>query len=297
MNNNLFPPLALHYMIFTLFCILIAIPSSYCDDELYEACRNPHPFSCGGSVVLNLLYPFWGDGRRRECGKNEFELTCEDDLHPIINFPSQKFRVLDINTNDQTVTILRYDHNWDLTVCPERPAVSVNFNGFLSNYSSNVRNLSLFYNCTDKSPPGSNTYTCRQQGSEDRKGFYTIDDEPDYFPNLTNTCGNVTKVPILFTAALDKNKNEPQNDLEWLREILDMGLQVKYEAENRLCSACQSSAGICGSNYSNSGEFVCFCRDKPCPHTCPVMNGMHALPTLFLIHISLRCIYSNFSLV
>ncbi|KAJ0105342.1 hypothetical protein Patl1_19164 [Pistacia atlantica] len=243
MNNNLFPPLVLHYMIFTLFCILIAIPSSYCDDKQTE--------------------------RRPECGKKEFKITCEGDLHPIMEIQSQRFLVLGINTTDQTVTIKNY-LPWDSNFCPERPAVSVNFNQFLSNYSSNVRNLSLFYDCTHESKLGLYNYTCKQ-GNEDRKGFYTIDDEPRYFPNLTHpvTCSKVTKVPILLTDALNKNKNEPQGDLGWLREILDMGLEVKYEAENRLCSACQSSRGICGSNDSNPGEFVCFCRDKPYPHACP----------------------------
>ncbi|KAJ0048120.1 hypothetical protein Pint_16518 [Pistacia integerrima] len=284
MNNNLFPPLVLHYMIFTLFFILIAIPSSYCDDELYGACRNPFP-CCG----LNLSYPFWGGERRPECGKYEFKITCEEDLPPIMEIQSQRFHVLGINTTDQTVTI-RKDPPWNGTSCPERSTVSISFNRFLSNYSSNVRNLSLFYSCTEESLSGSNNYTC-QQGDKDREGFYTIDDEPKYFPNHTDTvtCIEVTKVPILLTA-LDKI-NYFEN-LERLRELLAMGLEVKYEAENGLCSACQSSRGTCGS--TNAGEFVCFCRDKPYRHACA---GMHALPTLCLTDISFRCIYSNFALV
>ncbi|XP_031284024.1 LEAF RUST 10 DISEASE-RESISTANCE LOCUS RECEPTOR-LIKE PROTEIN KINASE-like 2.1 isoform X2 [Pistacia vera] len=282
MNNNLFPPLVLHYMIFTLFCILIAIPSSYCDDERYEACSQPYNFSCGGSsTVLNLSYPFWGDKSRPECGKSEFQLTCEDDQHPIINFPPQKFRVLDINTSDQTVRISRKDPpwvgtSWDGTVCPERSNVSVNLNQFLTNYSPNVRNLSLFYECTDKSQLGLHNYTCKQ-GDEDRKGFYTIDDgKSKYFPNLTDTvtCRKVEEVPILSIDAL--HEIEYYENLDWLKKVLLKGLEVKYEAENILCSACQTSRGTCGS--TDAGEFVCFCRDKPYPHACP---GMHARPDLF----------------
>ncbi|KAJ0105829.1 hypothetical protein Patl1_19161 [Pistacia atlantica] len=276
MNNNLFPPLVLHYMIFTLFCILIAIPSSYGDDELYEACRNP--FLCGG---LNLSYPFWGDERRPECGKNEFKITCEGDLHPIMEIQSQRFLVLGINTTDQTVTI-RKDPPWNGTSCPERPAVSVNFDRFLSNYSPDVRNLSIFYDCPDESLPGSNNYTCQQE-SEERMGFYAIDDEPEYFPNLTDTCRKVTKVPILFTDALHEIKYYENPD--WLSEVLLKGLEVKYEAENGLCSACQTSGGACGSIGLNPGEFACLCRDKSRTHACP--SGMHALPYsyFFTLHI------------
>ncbi|XP_031276834.1 LEAF RUST 10 DISEASE-RESISTANCE LOCUS RECEPTOR-LIKE PROTEIN KINASE-like 2.1 [Pistacia vera] len=277
MNNNLFPPLVLHYMIFTLFCILIAIPSSYCDDERYEACSQPYNFSCGrSSTVLNLSYPFWVDEWLPECGKNEFKLTCEDDQHPIINFPPQKFRVLRINTTDQTVT-LRKDPPWDGTslddtVCPEIPAVSVNFNQFLSNYSQNVRNLSLFYECTDESQLGLHNYSCKQ-GAEHRKGFYTIDDgKSKDFPNLTDTvtCRKVEEVPILSIDAL--HETEYYENLVWLSEVLLKGLEVKYEAENGLCSACKSSGGICGSNDLNPGKFACLCRDKSHPHTCRVLT-------------------------
>ncbi|KAJ0048126.1 hypothetical protein Pint_16514 [Pistacia integerrima] len=203
------------------------MPSSYCEDELYEACNQLYPFSCG-SFASNISYPFWGKERRPECGKKEFKLTCIENLYTVIEFPFQSSRVLGINTTDQTVTI-KYYPPWDSNLCPERPPVSAIVNQFLSNYSSNVRNLSLFYNCTKESLSGSNTYTCQQVTENDkRKGFYTIDDEPKYFQNLTDTCSNVTKVPILFTAAFNNNKNEPQEDLGWLREILDMGLQVNF---------------------------------------------------------------------
>ncbi|XP_044477114.1 LEAF RUST 10 DISEASE-RESISTANCE LOCUS RECEPTOR-LIKE PROTEIN KINASE-like 2.3 [Mangifera indica] len=260
----------LHCIIFTVFCILIFIPSSHCDDALFEECRRIYPLSCGSHSELNISYPFWVNGRSRRCGRAEFELTCEEDsIHPVLNSPPQKFRVLAINTTDQTVTISRKDLPGDFSSCIDGSEVSVNFNRFLYSYSSNVRNLSLFYNCTDETQLGRNNYTCYQQGIEVRRGFYTIDGELDYFPNHTDTstCSEVTKVPIRL---IDGHVNsEAREFLVWLETNLYMGLEVKYDAENGLCSACQLSGGICGSTESNPGKFLCLCRDKTHPHACP----------------------------
>ncbi|XP_044477116.1 LEAF RUST 10 DISEASE-RESISTANCE LOCUS RECEPTOR-LIKE PROTEIN KINASE-like 2.3 [Mangifera indica] len=262
--NNL-----LHCTIFTVFCILFFIPSSHCDDELFEVCNRFYNFSCGPNFELNISYPFWGKDRHGHCGRAEFELTCEEDsIHPVLNSPPQKFRVLAINTTDQTVTISRKDLPGDFSSCIDGSEVSVDFNRFLYSYSSNVRNLSLFYNCTDETQLGRNNYTCYQQGIEARRGFYTIDDELDYFPNHTETvtCSEVTKVPIRFIE--DFVYHEPREYQEWLKAILNEGLEVKYEAENGLCPACRLSGGICGSGELDPGKFVCLCRDKPHPHTC-----------------------------
>ncbi|XP_044477115.1 LEAF RUST 10 DISEASE-RESISTANCE LOCUS RECEPTOR-LIKE PROTEIN KINASE-like 2.1 [Mangifera indica] len=263
--NNL-----LHCTIFTVFCILFFIPSSHCDDEQFEICSRFYNFSCGPNFELNISYPFWGKDWHQHCGRAEFELTCEEDsIHPVLNSPPQKFRVLAINTTDQTVTISRKDLPGDFSSCIDGSEVSVDFNRFLYSYSSNVRNLSLFYNCTDETQLGRNNYTCYRQGIEARRGFYTIDDELDYFPNHTETvtCSEVTKVPIRFIE--DLVYHEPREYQEWLKAILNEGLEVKYEAENGLCPECRLSGGICGSSELNPGKFLCLCRDKPHPHTCP----------------------------
>ncbi|XP_044476881.1 uncharacterized protein LOC123204343 [Mangifera indica] len=264
--NNL-----LHCIVFTVFCISVFIPSSYCNDKQFEECSSIYPFSCGASFELNIFYPFWGYGRPRRCGRAEFELTCEEgSIHPVLKYSPQKLRVLGINTTDQTVTILRKDLPRNFSSCFDRAEVSVEFDRFLHSYSSNVRNLSLFYNCTDETQLGPYNYTCHQQGSEERRGFYTIDDVPEYFLNITDTvtCSEVTKVPIQLD--IDSFlKLAPPGNLECLREILDRGLEVKYDAKNGFCSACQLSGGICGSSESNPGEFVCLCRDKPHRLTCP----------------------------
>ncbi|XP_044477112.1 LEAF RUST 10 DISEASE-RESISTANCE LOCUS RECEPTOR-LIKE PROTEIN KINASE-like 1.2 isoform X1 [Mangifera indica] len=268
--NNL-----LHCTIFTVFCILFFIPSSHCDDELFEKCNGFYNFSCGSDIVLNISYPFWGKDRPPRCGRAEFELTCEEDhFHPVLKSSPEKLRVLRINTTDQTVRILRKDLPWNFSSCFDRANVSVDFNQFLYSYSSNVRNLSLFYNCSDVTQLVIHNYICHQQGREDRKGFYTIDDKPDIFPNNTGavTCREVTKVPILLDITA-LHESRPSENLQWLRYILDLGLEVKYDAKNELCSACRLSGGICGSNETNHGAFLCLCRDKPQPLICPAKGN------------------------
>lgn len=224
-----------------------------------------------------MSYPFWGGDRPQPCGRRGFELRCQDGL-PILEYPPQTFKVINISTTDRTMTVALDDLDVN-TGCPQS-FKNISFNQILFNFSSEVQNLSLFYNCSDKSLPGSNNFSC-PLGGEEEIGFYRVDGEVGYFENLTNTCSNVIKIPVL-SGALDMI-GQVENG-ERLKEALRGGFEVMYQAENRICSACQSSGGICGSNESNPVEFVCFCRDEPHPFTCP---GMHSLSCSYFVTLHL----------
>ncbi|KAJ0105830.1 hypothetical protein Patl1_19160 [Pistacia atlantica] len=180
------------------------------------------------------------------CGRQEFELHCQDSPHPLIEsatVETQPFRGLGTNKPNQTMTIAKNDINYADSDCFGSPECTT-FNQLLFNYSPNVR-TSVYSIVALSNRHRVQIIIVVKLGSEERIGFYTVEEEPDDFLNLTNTCSEVIKVPIPLTTS-DWIGHRQKG--EWLREALDLGFDVKYQAENVLCSECQSSRGICRSN-------------------------------------------------
>ncbi|KAJ4713422.1 Receptor-like kinase [Melia azedarach] len=266
MNSHFFPLLIFHSVI-TILCILIAIPSSYCkDDEQYLACNRRS--SCGPHF-LDIPYPFWGNNIRPQyCGRQEFELKCQDNQHTAIQFGDQSFRVLDINGLNQIMTIARADLL--VSICPMIFQKTI-INHTLFSYSRNVGNISVYYDCSGElSSLGQNNFSCYLQRGE-ITGFYTIDND-SRLRNRTNSCKRVIKVPVLLTDVGDVLAGR-------LSEALNQGFEVEYRTDNASCSACLSSFGICGSNrYSD--QFACLCLDKPRSRICPSGNSPNTSPKI-----------------
>ncbi|KAK9204078.1 hypothetical protein WN943_014335 [Citrus x changshan-huyou] len=251
--SHLFPPPILISILTFMICILIAVPASQGDsdsDEQFMSCNSSH--SCGD--LQDIGYPFWGSNIRPQyCGRQGFELQCYDDEYATIRIGHQSFRVLEINNTHPIMRIVIADYlGRDCLESIRKSSIS----DPLFNYTEKVRNLSLFYDCSGDSSSqlGKNNYNCTSEGGVVIRSFYTIDNYKDSrLHNLSNSCSSVIKVPIQLTRPnigyLEEGK---------LIEALNQGFEVRYDAEDKLCSTCTSHhpRGICGSNQS-SDEFSC----------------------------------------
>ncbi|TXG51435.1 hypothetical protein EZV62_023959 [Acer yangbiense] len=259
-NNHVFPTPTLHLVI-TISFFLIVVPVSHCqdvdDDRYFSKCTIPYPYWCGSSE-LNLSYPFWGDKRPRNCGREGFEIKCEDNEYSFIEFETQKFRVLSIDYSHPTMTIAR-DDLWN-GYCPGIVSQHTFIDPLLFKYSPNVRQLSFFHQCEENFySHHPNYFNCLLQ-DKNISGFYNGPELP--LSNLSNTCKTEIKVPVLL-AALD-DLIETGN----LSEVLNKGFEVEYNANETFCPACELSGGKCDPNHLNAGQFLCFCGDEFHKLTC-----------------------------
>ncbi|KAF7811288.1 LEAF RUST 10 DISEASE-RESISTANCE LOCUS RECEPTOR-LIKE PROTEIN KINASE-like 2.1 [Senna tora] len=133
------------FIILVIFFISINIPTSLgVEDDRFENCVNA--FSCGN--ISNLKYPFWGENRAEYCGLPDFHLECEANIPKII-IQSIKYRVLDLNSNSQSLTLVRDDYL--NTLCPsEYKNNSFDPNTF--KYGDGVIDVTLLYDCDDYFP-------------------------------------------------------------------------------------------------------------------------------------------------
>lgn len=241
------------------FIILIAIPSSLSgDDQRYLTCRTP--YNCG--VIGDIDYPFWGDDRSPYCGREGFQLDCEEKQFPTLRSGFEGFNVSRINRELQLMTIFR--NVLFPSSCSQLFRETITFNETLFSYGPGIAKLSLFYNCHGNfSQSDLNKFTCEVEGNEVRTGFYAVEGR-DLLKNLSNNCSKVIRVPIVLDEVNQKRLIAGE-----LGEALNEDVDMKYNADNQSCSACISSQGVCGSNPSNSEPFLCLCRDQPHDQTCP----------------------------
>lgn len=268
--SHLFPPPILNSILTFMICILIAVPASHGDgdgdgdvDEQYMSCNSSQ--SCG--TVQDIRYPFWVHNIRPQfCGLRRFELQCHDNEYATIGIGHQSFRVLEINNTHPIMRIVIADYvGRDCLESIRKSSIS----DPLFNYTEKVRNLSLFYDCSGdfSSQLGNNKYKCTSEGGVVIRSFYTVDNNDDSrLHNLSNSCSSVVKVPIQLTRPNILYLTEGR-----LIEALNQGFEVRYDAEDKLCSTCTSHhpRGICGSNQS-SHEFSCL---------YPPRHGMHLRPS------------------
>ena len=107
-------------------------------------------------------------------------------------------------------------------------------------------------------------FTCNADGRESG-GFYAAQlfmEDVERSNSTTISC-NQTILVTVMRAAL----NELLSKTLTLQEVLKLGFEVQYDAENTNCSRCEGSGGICGSD-SSGFEFMCHCRDGPGGITC-----------------------------
>ncbi|XP_059451732.1 LEAF RUST 10 DISEASE-RESISTANCE LOCUS RECEPTOR-LIKE PROTEIN KINASE-like 1.4 isoform X1 [Corylus avellana] len=256
MHPNLFPTIALS-MVITTLCLIHFPSSSYADDEQYLNCSQP--FDCAG--IEGLSYPFWGSNRPSYCGHPSFELNCSSNA-PLIKITFMNYRVLQVNNVSQTLQVAREDY-WN-TLCPST-IVNTTIDSIVFGYASAVANLTLYYDCPTSPVTISMTditqFDCSINGS-DANNYYSNNTIANSIDSSFGSCAYNVKVPVLQSQPGSGNSSA-------LKEAIDGGFILGWNAYNSLCDGCKATGGQCGYNTSTS-EFACHCANGTFPSTCPL---------------------------
>ncbi|PIA33388.1 hypothetical protein AQUCO_04100074v1 [Aquilegia coerulea] len=218
------------------------------DDYRYTSCNST--FECGN--IISVEYPFWGGKRPSHCGYPDFKLECLEDGDTRIDVNS-RFRVLDINQENQTLRLTRRDVSGDL--CSLRPA-NTSFNLDKLHYAPYDVNFTICYGCpsTNRSP-----LSCKLNNSDLFTSIHTaISSRLEQNPFYTS-CRLCIEIPIL-QEAIDRRRFDPLivEDASIVLEVLRDGFDVQYDGNVTYCSDCKNSGGQCGYDWT-SRQFNCFC--------------------------------------
>ncbi|PIA33369.1 hypothetical protein AQUCO_04100057v1 [Aquilegia coerulea] len=218
------------------------------DDYRYTSCNST--FECG--YITSVEYPFWGGKRPSHCGYPDFKLECLEDGDTRIDVNS-RFRVLDINQENQTLRLTRGDVSGDL--CSLRPA-NTSFNLDKLHYAPYDVNFTLCYGCpsTNRSP-----LSCKLNNSDLFTSIQTAISSRLEQNTFYAACQLCIEIPIL-QEAIDRRRFDPLTveDASIVLEVLRDGFDVQYDGNITYCSECKNSGGQCGYDWT-SHQFNCFC--------------------------------------
>ncbi|KAK7295766.1 hypothetical protein RJT34_18678 [Clitoria ternatea] len=238
----------LHPFFILLLLVIIStknIPTCLCDDdEHYTNCNRT--FSCGGSTVSNLKYPFWGGNRDQYCGQPQLTLTCED-RYPKITINSIKYRILLWNDTAQILNVARDDY-WNGVCVNDYKNTTLENTPFQYQNSAGLANLTLFYNCPSPPPNLPNTPVSNTCGD---KIVYFYVGQPNPVP-----C-TIVVIPIFGTSARLVSGTG-------VNQALNEGFGLGWTGNYGDCNTCISSGGECGFE----GEFKCFCKNGTSSTSC-----------------------------
>ncbi|XP_021865799.1 LEAF RUST 10 DISEASE-RESISTANCEUS RECEPTOR-LIKE PROTEIN KINASE-like 1.2 [Spinacia oleracea] len=227
----------------------------------YEACIFNTSTTCGKSS-FKISYPFWGNGRPEYCGHPGFNLSCHRS-NLKIKIMSRMYNVLSINYNTSTLRIV--SEGFSQGECPQPGHLLYNttLDLDLFNYTSNVRNASLYYDCPELKHLGGAPFSFDCKGSYlNRLSFLVITDSWEH--ELGDICGIKLYVPV-FRNAYEDLVFHPSSRIG---DVLKRGFEVKWVIDQGQCQDCYISGGCCGYNMS-LGQSICFCQSGSYPTVCP----------------------------
>ncbi|XP_008441628.2 LEAF RUST 10 DISEASE-RESISTANCE LOCUS RECEPTOR-LIKE PROTEIN KINASE-like 1.2 isoform X2 [Cucumis melo] len=248
------PSKALLLVLTFIATVLIQPLIILCDDDEEEKYLN-----CNSSLncfrYSNLGYPFWGPNRPDYCGHPSFKLTCEDGVE--IEIESIAYRVLEIDTNTQALTVARIENN----TCP-RYLKDSTFDSNIFYYSSNTQPLKLLYDCSSLPAKLPGRFSCNINSTDYVNLIVTQDTNSDSLNNVRCNHGVDVAISQSEMQTLESNPSEDN-----LIKALETGFELHWRIDNSLCYQCQDSGGQCGSKPS-LGEFTCYCLDGAFKTTC-----------------------------
>lgn len=246
--------------LFYLLTVFISIKlSPLFADQRYIDCRQM--INCGD--FTNITYPFSGVNRPNHCGQPGLELECKDDVLEI-TIRSLKYRVLEINSQERTLTVARSDY-WD-TLCPtELRSTVLNFTLF--DYGSGVKNITLYYGCSSLLASGLSVLA--QQTCTINSTSVNLFPLPTTV-NTATDCRNTIILPVF-----ESNAEALERSTMTLRNVLREGFSMEWRVGRERCDSCVSSGGACGYN-STTGELACICSDGVIATSCSSSTGIHS---------------------
>ncbi|KAG2710709.1 hypothetical protein I3760_04G041000 [Carya illinoinensis] len=265
-THDLFPAPATFFVIVIALSTFVQfpVPSVHAvSDERYLNCSET--FSCAG--ILGLGYPFWGSPNRPEyCGYPGFELNCSGDA-PQLNVSDMYYRVLEINGAARSLKVARVDY-WN-TTCPASYANTTIDRSTLFAHTSATTNLTLYYRCfsANVNLPSADgfPFTC----AGDANGFtnyYSSSSTASTINSLLELCENNVNVPVSTEAGSTLTTEDA------LKEAIDGGFTLGWNANNSMCDRCNGSGGLCGFNTSTNA-FACLCKTGSFRETCGSDGG------------------------
>ncbi|KAF8026833.1 hypothetical protein BT93_F3350 [Corymbia citriodora subsp. variegata] len=274
-HRHPFWDLSLCFLIAITLILIRAPMTRGADDASYSNCSST--IQCG--VLQNASYPFWGLSRASYCGQPNFELTCPDNTTPLLNISSQIYRVLRFNDTSRTMTVARNDY-WG-TICPASyvnttQAITSSFEYTTDTLASN---LTLYYGCGTSSIQipsliGNSQFNCTTSNGENVIGYFITkkaSDIPIPDPTAVATYFGECTTSVVLPAnesAIQEIQSSPNRTT--VESAIDEGFGLQWTVDNQ-CNLCLVSGGQCGRDNS-SGDFRCYCKDKPYSSTCSGMS-------------------------
>ncbi len=238
------------------FAILISNPLvqlsgfSWAFDEGFV---NHEKLTCG---EMDAAYPLRMAGPKDYCLHPSYELECLED-NVVVTIMSQKYQVLHIAREKQSMTIVRLDllnHK-----CPEQGDFVLDKS--LLSLTDGDSNATLFYNCDPPLEPCSSNFHCHTG-----EGFQVacLLNMSDHRASqcAESCCSNIT-IPILKSSV----SHNPVNLID-AEKVLKDGFEVKWVLDMNECKDCTDSKRKWAYNM-NSKTFSCFSPDGARGSTCP----------------------------
>ncbi|XP_037494753.1 LEAF RUST 10 DISEASE-RESISTANCE LOCUS RECEPTOR-LIKE PROTEIN KINASE-like 2.7 [Jatropha curcas] len=215
------------------------------------------------------------------CGQPDFWLNCTEET-AVITITNLTYQVLDIDSESQTLKVARTDYIGG--ICPNF-LHNTSLNSASFNYSSGIRNITLYYHCPALStaiaiPQGfSSQFTCPSNNS-DRNGPYVRGDSINFYVtrrlssfgnsirSFLETCKDNVTVPAIESAVPPVEISPTEDNLI---RALEQGFGLQWTAKESTCATCKLSGGICGYNHTTS-SFACYCSDQAQPFSCGTTN-------------------------
>lgn len=243
-------------LIWTFIATILIQPLNFsCDEEeKYINCNS----SLRCPTYPNLGYPFWGPNRPDYCGHPSFELSCNDEAIEI-TIKSIAYRVLEINTNTQTLKVARIDYSDE--ICPQYLKNNT-FDSNLFSYSSNTQPLKLLYDCPSLPSNLPGRFSCNINSTSYVNLILTQNIDSDISNPMR--CNQNVDVAISQSEMQTLRSNPSEENL---LKALETGFDLQWKIDNSVCYRCQESGGHCGSDPS-LGEFTCYCLDGAFKTTC-----------------------------
>lgn len=220
---------------------------------------NYHPQNCEAKSCGNLTditYPFWLRDQQPDCCRfPAFELHCHDERTASIQVAQERYLVLNISYESQTILA--------------RPSIAGREGCFVPNnnlslsllpfYVSSVnRELIIAHNCTVL-PFGYNNITCDSHNKTLALlgGAYGTPDDDGVF----GSCHTVVRPVLSFPGAK-------------VEEYMKSGFLLDWSAPN--CSECRASHGQCVYN-NDTRKFICICADRFYSRSCSTIHRKKVL--------------------
>ncbi|KAL2896234.1 LEAF RUST 10 DISEASE-RESISTANCE LOCUS RECEPTOR-LIKE PROTEIN KINASE-like 1.3, partial [Bienertia sinuspersici] len=212
----------------------------------YDDCKRP--FLCGS---VSLSYPFYDNKIRPEnCGYPGFEVECDDgNDFPEISLAksSEKYYLLNINSDSHTISVAREDLQSNYCV---EVLQNTTLNTNLYKYSSNVENVTLYYDCSNIASLPNPYYPFPCTNGDNSRAYYIPVSNANYYDPTNIPCKNIYVLVNQSAAAAVKDEDS-------LQKAFRERFTLEWYADNSLCDDCRGRGGECGYNTSQS-KFTCY---------------------------------------